>query len=296
MLKLNNLHYFVAAVEHGGFAAASRHLGMPKSTISKHVADLEQNLGARLIQRTSRSFTLTEVGRDFYRHARAAMIETEAAEEIVRNRLAEPSGTVRVTASVPTAQLYLAENLPRLAQMYPKLYLQLEVSDRFVDIVQEGFDVAVRSHFSPLPDSGLIQRPVLVEPIILVAAPGYLKQRHPLQSPEQLATFDGLLSNASTPCWTLFHAAGQEVQVTTRPRMVANESTVLLSAATAGMGVVCLPERVCQPDLASGRLVRLLPEWNAGRVTTTLLMPHRRGLLPSVRASVDFLAACFGEG
>ena len=116
MLNLNDLHLFVRAIESGGFTSASRHLRIPKSTISKRVAELEASLGVRLIQRTSRSFTLTDVGRDFYDHARAAMIEAESAENVVRRLLAEPSGPVRLTAAVPTAQFYLADHLPVVAR------------------------------------------------------------------------------------------------------------------------------------------------------------------------------------
>ncbi|AYC32049.1 LysR family transcriptional regulator [Pseudomonas cavernae] len=292
MLNLNDLVFFVAAVEHGGFAAASRRLGLPKSTISKRVAALEERLAARLIYRTSRSFTLTDAGRDFYQHARAALIEAETAEEVVRRRVAEPSGTVRITAAVPTAQLYLAEHLPRLAQAFPRLHVQLDVSDRFVDLVQEGYDIAVRSHFAPLPDSGLVQRPLTVEPIILVAAPAYLSQHEPLQAPEDLARHAGLLTGAMAGSWQLADPAGRQVQVSPLPRMSANESTVLLNAALAGLGVVCLPERMCRAALAAGQLARVLPDWHAGRVTTTLVMPQRRGQLPGVRATVDFLIEC----
>lgn len=295
MLNLNDLVLFAAAVEHGGFAAASRRLGVPKSTISKRVAELEQVLAARLIHRTSRSFVLTEVGRDFYEHARAALIETEAAEAVVRRRQAEPSGTVKITASVPTAQMHLAPHLPALSRAYPRLRVQLEVTDRFVDLVLEGFDIAVRSHFAPLPDSGLVQRQLLVEPILLVAAPGYLDQRGALRSPADLASHDGLLTGATATQWQLSNTGGETLQTTPLPRMVANESTVLVSAAVAGLGVVCLPETICRAALAAGQLVRVLPEWSAGRVTTTIVMPHRRGQLPAVRAAVEFLARCVGK-
>ncbi|MFC3551283.1 LysR substrate-binding domain-containing protein [Lysobacter cavernae] len=294
MLNLNDLVLFAAAVEHGGFAAASRHLGVPKSTISKRVAELEEGLAARLIHRTSRSFVLTELGRDFYEHARAALIETEAAEAVVRRRQAEPGGTVKITASVPTAQMHLAPHLPALARAYPRVQVQVVVTDRFVDLVQEGFDIAVRSHFAPLPDSGLVQRQLLVEPILLVAAPAYLDQREALHLPADLASHDGLLTAATATHWQLSDANGETAQVTPLPRMVANESTVLVSAAIAGLGVVCLPETICRAPLAAGQLVRVLPEWSAGRVTTTLVMPHRRGQLPAVRATVEFLARCLG--
>lgn len=293
MLNLNDLIFFVAAVEQNGFAAASRRLAVPKSTISKRVAMLEEQLAARLIHRTSRSFTLTEVGRDFYQHARAALVEAEAAESVVRRRQAEPSGTVRMTASVPVAQLYLAELLPELARLYPKLQLQLDVADRFVDVQQEGFDIAVRSHFAPLPDSGLVQRQLMIEPIILVASPVYTASRGTLESPADLQHRDGLLVSASSTSWTLFDVSGGQAQATPRAAMVANESTVLASAAIAGLGIACLPEGMCREWMTAGQLVRVLPEWHAGSVTTTLVMPHRRGQLPSVRATVEFLAERF---
>jgi DNA-binding transcriptional LysR family regulator len=226
MLNLNDLVLFAAAVEQGGFAAASRRLGIAKSTLSKRVAELENALAARLIHRTSRSFTLTELGRDFYEHARAALIEAEAAEAIVRRRQAEPSGTVRISASIPVAQLYLAAHLPRLARAHPKLQLQLDVGDRFVDVVQEGVDIAVRSHFAPLPDSGLVQRPVMVEPIILVAAADYLERHGTPNAPADLPSHEGLLTSAAATTWHLHHDDGGQAHATPRPAMAANESTV----------------------------------------------------------------------
>jgi DNA-binding transcriptional LysR family regulator len=294
VLNLNDLKFFVAAIEHGGFAAAARRLGVPKSTVSKRVAELETALGARLILRTSRSFTLTEAGRDFHEHARAALIEAEAAEDAVRSRASEPSGTVRITASVPTAQFDLAPHLPRLARLYPRLHLQLDVTDRFVDVVQEGYDIAVRSHFAPLPDSGLVQRRARVNPIVLVASPDYLAQRGTPDTPEALAQHDGLLTAPGATSWQLDDGQGRVLRVVPRPRMTANESIALLHAATAGLGITCLPAHMCRDALTAGTLQRVLPAWTAGHVTTTLVMPHRRGLLPGVRVTVEFLVTCLG--
>ncbi|WP_202839891.1 LysR substrate-binding domain-containing protein [Luteimonas saliphila] len=287
----NDLLLFAAAVEHGGFAAASRQLGIPKSTISKRVAQLEAALGVRLIQRTSRSFQLTEVGRDFHEHARAARIEMDAAEEVVRRRVAEPSGTVRLTASMPVAQGLLAGLLPQIASRYPALRLDLDVTDRFVDLVQEGYDLAVRSHFAPLPDSGLVQRLLHVEPVVLVAAPAYLSARGEPQAPEDLQSHDGVLVGTHAREWILADGSGRRVRVAPRPRMTANESVVLLSAAAHGLGIAPLPAPMCRDAIASGALRRVLPDWQAGEVTTTVVMPHRRGMLPAVRAVLDHLVA-----
>lgn len=296
MINLNDLVFFVAAVEHGGFAPASRRLGLPKSTLSKRVAELEDALQARLIHRSSRSFTLTDVGRDFYDHARASIIEAEAAQNAVRQRVAEPSGTVRITASVPVAQEQLAPHLPRLAQRFPRLRVQLDVTDRFVDVVQEGYDIAVRCHFAALPDSDLVQRQVRRESIVLVASPGYLDAASVPTVPDALEHHAGLLSGPGVNRWTLVRegAEADVAQVAPLARLIANESQVLRAAAIAGLGIACLPESLCRQDLAEGRLRRVLPEWHAGRVTTTLVMPHRRGQLPGVRATVDFLVECLG--
>lgn len=294
-MNLNDLTLFAQAVESGGFAPAARRFSVPKSTLSKRVAALEASLGVRLIERSSRSFRLTDIGHDFYQHARAALVEVESAQQVVQSRLAEPSGTVRLTAAVPVVQFQLAPHLPALARTWPRLQLQLHASDRFVDLVQEGYDIALRSHFAPLPDSGLVQRTLMVEPVMLVAAQAYLREHGVPRQPADLAAHHGLLTGADATRWTLSREKADTVQtVEPQPRLVADESVALLHAATAGLGIVCLPETICQHHLARGELVRVLARWTAGRVTTTALVPHRRSLLPSVRAVLDFLAERLG--
>ncbi|WP_105370428.1 LysR substrate-binding domain-containing protein [Neorhizobium huautlense] len=289
-LNLNDLNFFVQAVEHGGFSAAGRMLGVPKSTVSKRVAELESRLGARLIQRTSRSFTLTDLGREFLRHAQASVIEAEMAEAIVRTHLGEPSGIVRMTAAVPTAQFVLAEHLVELPARYPKLQLSLHVSDRFVDMVQEGFDIAVRSHQAPLPDSTLLQRRLATHAFFVVASPGYLTTHGEPKRPEDLTGHHAITAGLGDTRWRLTSKEGEEVEIAPKPVIAADEPMVMMKAAIAGLGVACLPTSVCREILTEGKLVRLLPGWTAGSITTTILMPHRRGQLPSVRAVVDFLA------
>jgi DNA-binding transcriptional LysR family regulator len=290
MLNLNDLHYFVRVVDHGGFAAASRRLGIPKSTLAKRVAELESELQVRLIQRSSRRFTVTELGQEFYRHAMAMVIEAEAAEDVVRGRLAEPSGTVRITASIPTAQTALRIPLVDLARTYPKINIALHASDRFVDVVQEGFDIAVRDHFAPLPDSGLVQRRISADPIYMVASPDYIARRGAPAHPADLAMHDGLMVYGAAGTWRLRNERGEEAEVRPVAAMSADESTILLEAACAGIGVACLPRRQCGAAMREGALMRVLQDWTAGCVTTTLLMPHRRGQLPSVRIVADRIA------
>jgi DNA-binding transcriptional LysR family regulator len=291
MLNFNDLVFFVRVAESGGFTAAARLLGLPKSTVSKRVGFLEAQLGARLLHRTSRRITLTDVGRDVLQHASAALIEAEAAEAAVHRRLGQPSGIVRLTASVPVAQDMLAHRLPKLAQAHPDLLVQLHVTDRFVDLVHEGFDIAVRSHFAPLPDSSLVQRQIDVDPVVLVASPDYLRAHGTPDAPASLPEHRGLITGPAAPRWRLRGPAGAVEEVQPRAAMVADESWVLLRAAQAGLGIACLPQRMCQAQLDDGSLTRVLPQWTAGSVTTTLLMPARRGQLPAVRVVVEALSA-----
>lgn len=293
-VNLNDILLFAQAVEAGGFAPASRRHGVPKSTLSKRVAALEASLGARLVARNSRSFQLTDLGQEFYRHARAALIEVEAAGQVVLRRQAEPTGTVRLTAAVPVVQFQLAHHLPALAQAYPRLHLDVDATDRFVDVVQEGFDIAVRSHFAPLPDSGLVQRVLAREPILVLASAAYLARRGEPVHPRDLAAHDALLTGADGGRWMLHDANGEQVEARPMGRFTCNESVALLNAAAAGLGLACLPGGIAATYLARGDLVQVLHEWTAGTVTTTALLPHRRGQLPAVQKVLEFLAQRLG--
>jgi len=290
VLNLNDLQIFVQVVDHGGFAAASRALGLPKQTLSKRVAELERKVGVRLIQRTSRSFAPTEIGREVHRHAAAMVVEAEAVEAVIRGRLAEPSGTVRITASVPVVQMFLAPLLPTIAVAYPQIRIVLVATDRYVDIVQEGYDIALRSHAGPLPDSGLVRRHLSTEPYWLLASPGYCARYIRGSAPGDIESLSGLFSAHGEDSWTLRDRDLRTTTVRLEPRYVADEATALLAAAKAGLGIARLPAQFCAEGLSSGVLQRVLPGWTAGEIETTLLVPHRRGLLPSVRVVADLVA------
>ncbi|SJZ58220.1 DNA-binding transcriptional regulator, LysR family [Enhydrobacter aerosaccus] len=290
-MRLDDLSYFVKAVEAGGFAASARQMNCPKSTISKRVAELEKQLGVRLIERSSRHFVLTDLGREVFEHARAAVIEADAVRASVEARRAEPAGRVRITASKPTAEIYLAERLPQLSRLYPRLLLEVDIGDRFVDLAQEKVDIAIRSHFDPLPDSTLVARTLGRGPVILVASPGYAEARGTPNAPGDLAGHDGLWSGLEQRHWRLSNDAGQAVEVSPRRRFVANESHCLISAAAQGLGIAPMPHSLVRRELDERRLVRILPEWTAGTLTTTMLMTHRRNQLPAIRAVAEFLSA-----
>jgi DNA-binding transcriptional LysR family regulator len=294
-LDLNDVAAFVRVVAHGGFAAAGRALGTPKSTLSKRIADLERSLGVRLIERSSRRFVVTDVGREFHRHAAAMLMEADAARSVVDERVSEPSGFVRLTASVPTAQLTLAPVLPKLARTWPKVTLLVEATDRFVDLVREGFDIGLRDHFTPLADSDLVRRPLAFSPNVLVASPAYLRRHGTPREPVDLAQHQGLLVDPRDLVWRLERSGEARVEATPLPHFFANEAVVLLEAARAGLGIACLPAALCASRVQQRALVRVLPRWTAGGVRTTLLMPERRARLSAVRVVADYLVQELGH-
>jgi DNA-binding transcriptional LysR family regulator len=292
MLNLNDLFLFVQVVDRKGFSATARALGMPKSSVSNRINRLERELGVRLIQRTSRSFAVTELGREFYDHAAAMLIEAEAAEDTVKRRLAEPSGTVRLTSSPATAHSGLSSVLARFLVELPKVRITHQVTNRNVDLVEEGLDLAVRAHHGSLPDSTLIQRQLGFSERWLVASPRFLETAATPDSPDDLEECDALCmqSMISDGLWALRSDRGIEVTVRPNYRLFADDLQSLKQAAIEKLGIAALPAGLCTPAIAAGTLVRVLPHWIAGGATITILAPSRRGQLPSVRALSDFLA------
>ncbi len=291
MLDLNDHHYFVHAIDHGGFTAASRVLGLPKSTISRRVIELESRLGVRLIERTSRSFVMTDVGRAFYRHAKAMLIEAEAAEEVVTNLLAEPSGTVRITCSFGMAR-FVSGLLSDFMTAYPEVDLVQYTTNRNVDLIEEGFDIGLRGHSAPLPDSSLVQRRLAVTPWHVFAAPTYLAAQGTPSEPADVAQFATLALGTGTEntSWQ-FMRDDQTVVVPVRPRLRSSDMESLKGAAIAGHGIVSLPAYVAQDAVTAGALAPVLVDWVTQRARISLLIPRRRSQLPSVRALIDFLVA-----
>ena len=294
LLDLDDLYYFVQAVEKKGVTAAARALDLPKSSISRHIFALETALGVRLIQRTTRSFAVTDIGQEFYRHAVATLIEAETAEDIIRRRTAEPSGTIRFSCPVALAQLALAELIVEFMTLHPQVRIVQHATNRFVDPVQEGFDVCLRAHSTPLPASSLIQRHLVDIPWCLFAARSYLVRKGTPTTPEQLSEHDGigLRQGEETHVWTLGSEKHREQTTTVAysPRLLSDDMVTLKVAACHGHGIVALPEYVGHKEVQSGVLIRVLPQWHAGIATVSMLLPSRRGLLPSVRAFMDFLS------
>jgi DNA-binding transcriptional LysR family regulator len=295
VLDLNDFLYFVHVVDRGGFTAAGRTLRIPKSTLSHRILQLETNLGVRLLNRTSRRFGMTDAGGEFYRHAVAMLREAELAETAIRHRLHEPTGTVRCTAAVATMQFAMRGLVAEFLVRYPNVNIVAHATDQFVDIVGENFDVAIRAHSDALPDSTLVQRTLTPAPWFLFAGAAYVDANGPLNRPHDLRKHPSLfmMRTGLNPIWRLRRSGGrrQEIVVPLRPRLLIDDMLSLKEAAISGLGIVALPGYVCRDEVRSGALRQVLPGWIADDSTLTALMPYRQGLLPSVRAFVEHLAA-----
>jgi DNA-binding transcriptional LysR family regulator len=291
MLDLNDFRYFVRIAECGGITAASRNLNVPKSTVSHRLQQLETSLGVRLINRTSRSLSMTDAGELFYQHAVAMLERADLAESAVRERLMEPSGTVRFTTAVATSLFALRPILPDFIRRHPKISVIQHTSDDQIDIVSGSYDVAVRAHTGPLSDSTLVQRTLAQAPWFLFAAPDYLDRRGLPLAPEDLTGHDTLimLRPSRPPAWKLKHPTRGEVVLPIEPRLAGNDLIMLKQAVLDGLGIVALPGYICREEVGSGALKRIMPDWLAGEANITAVLPFRDGLLPSVRAFVNFL-------
>ena len=295
VLDLNDFFYFVQVVDRSGFTAAGRMLRIPKSTLSHRIQRLETELGVRLLNRTSRRFAMTDAGEEFYRHAVVMLRDAELAESAMRHRLTEPTGMVRCTAAMATMQFAMRDIVADFLLRYPKVNVVAHATDRNVDIVGENYDVAIRAHSDPLPDSTLVQRALTPAPWLLFAGSAYLDANEAPKTPEDLRNHPSLfmMRTGVAPVWRLRRSseAKDEVVIPLTPRFLCDDMIALKQAAIAGLGVVALPGYVCREDVRLGALRRVLPAWLAGDSTITALIPYRRGLLPSVRAFIDHLSA-----
>jgi DNA-binding transcriptional LysR family regulator len=287
MAKLDDLDLFARVVEAGGFAAAERATGIPKSRLSRRVSALETRLGGRLIERSAHSFAVTPVGQVVYRHALAMLGEAEAAEAAVTEAMGEPAGLVRISAALMTGELILAAMLADFAKLHPKVRIALSLSDRFVDLTVERFDLAIRASSAPLANSDLVARRVWESGFLTVASPEYLARAGMPDSPAALSKHDCLgLGTLDTVRRWFFQGAEFAIE----PRFRIDNLVALAQAAVRGLGLAQVPDYTCHRELAAGTLVRVLEEWELPPSSVYAVYPSRRGLTAATRAVLDYLA------
>ena len=296
MLDLNDLYYFAQVVDHGGYAAAGRALGIPKSKLSRRILELEERLGVRLLQRSTRKIAVTEVGQEYYRHCVAMLVEAEAAQEAIDRSRSGPQGLIRLRCPPALVCFAIGPIIARFMAANPRVTVELEATSRRVDVIGEGIDIAIRVRFPPFEDSGLAMRVLGESPQRIVGNPNLVAALPRPISPADLASLPslGLGPLNREHVWQLSGPDGACVRIPYNPRLVTDDMSQLLYAATEGVGVVQLPDIVADSAIASGALVKLLPEWTPAAGTVQAIFPSRRGLLPSVRGLIDFLAKEYG--
>lgn len=283
-MDLGSVVIFVQVVRSGSFAGAARALDMQRSGVSRKVAELEEHLGARLLQRTTRTLHLTDEGRIFYDHCVRALAELEDAERALAGMHATPKGPLRVTA--PLSFGFIGALVGAFLEQHPEVQIELLCTDRIVDLVEEGFDVAIRA--GRLPDTSLIGRRIGALQRYVVASPRYLKGRARPRKPEDLVGHDCLTFGGARATWKLV-SAGRGVELDVQGRLAVNEFDLLREACIAGAGVAMLPDRDCAAALREGKLERLLPEWTSEETPIHILYASTRHLSTKVKAFVEFM-------
>lgn len=283
---------FAVIVEKGGIAAASRNLKLPKSRLSRRLAALEERHSVQLIHRSSRRFAVTEFGQSFYEHCKEMVESSQAAQAFIAEAQTKPTGLVRLSAPTALSNFWLTPLLPKFLEMYPDVQLELYTCDRYIDLVADRIDVAIRVRPRPLDDSDTLIRNLGASRNILVAAPSLLSRHDSVTSPERLSQLPLLasLSTESRPIWRLQCEDGRSHKLTFSPRFASYELGVLRACAVAGVGVALLPAHFCRDNLNAGTLIRVLPNWGGPIHDIHIAYLSRRGLSASARALLDFLA------
>lgn len=293
MQDLNDLYFFVQVVDHGSYAAAGRALGVPRSKLSRRVIALEERVGVRLIQRSTRKLKVTEVGQEYYRHCVAMLIEAEAAQEAIDRSRSGPQGLIRISAPPALVCFEVGPMIARYMTANPLVTVELESTSRRVDVISEGIDVAIRVRFPPVADSDLAMRVLGSSKQQIVASPRLVARLPKPINPADLSTLPSLdLDQLNREhIWDLDGPDQAHVRIPHHPCLVTDDMAQLLYAAIEGVGVVQLPSMVAEDAIRAGTIVDLLPAWLPIAGSVQAIFPTRRGLLPSVRSFIDFLVA-----
>ena len=290
-MDLNDIVVFTKVVETKSFTGAADVLGLPKSTVSRKLAQLEERLGVRLVQRTTRKLALTEIGEAYYERCARIVADIHAAEQLVTDMQATPRGRLRITASVDFSTRFLGEIVADFLAQHPDINVELEATDRVVDLIDEGFDLAVR--FGQMPESTLIARKLCSLNLILCASPAYLAKRGTPRGIEELDDHDHVLftPNSRNQTWTIVDAAGDHPYEFGRPaRLASNNYGAVVDVARQGGGIALISEFMVTDEVKTGALVHVLPGWQTRPTEVHAVYPARQNVPPRLTLFLDHLA------
>jgi DNA-binding transcriptional LysR family regulator len=289
---LNNLYFFAKVVDFGSYTAAAKALGLQTSKLSRRIAALETELGVRLLNRTTRRLSLTEAGKTFYRHCLALLDEAQAAKDAMSRILASPQGLVRISCPTGLLQGGVADILAGFLAKHPRVRVALDATNRRVDVVDEGLDIAMRVRKPPLEDSDLVMRAFGPDEMILVASPELIAAHGEPQTLEDIGRMPTLsmAGAGERSTWRFLGMDGELAELTHAPRLRTDDLFTLRRAALLGIGAVLVPRLVVAKDLQRGALIRLLPSLKAHTGLMHAIFPSRRGMVPAVRSLLDSLS------
>lgn len=287
MNQLEDMQIFAATVEAGSFTAAAERLGLSKQFVSRRVMALEERLGVRLLNRSTRRLSVTELGREFFERVGRILEDVADAEQAMCRDHASPRGTLRIAAPVSFGTLHLSPRLPALLARYPELRLEIDLNDRYVDLLAEGYDMAIR--IGALRDSSLVARALAPVRMLACASPGYLAARGTPASPAELAHHDCLPYGHSRGVEWQFQQDGKPLGIAIAGRLRANNGELARDAAIAGLGIALLPEFMLSEALEEGRLLPLLEAYAPPPSAVHAVYPRHRQSSVAIRACVDFL-------
>lgn len=298
LTDLDDFYCFALVVEHGGFSAAERATDIPKSKLSRRVYNLEEHLGVRLIQRSSRRFAVTEIGMNVYRHAQVMMNAAQAAHDLVDHLSIQPRGVVKVSLPVTIAQHEIAKILPDFLKMYPEIRVQLIVTNRRIDVINEGIDIAlrVRSNLTD-DDPSLVLRQFEQIEQHLFASQAYLNEFGTPQHPDELSNHRilSMVEEHQDQYLILHDTKNNQKKIKVNPVVMGFDLIMLTKLVSQNCGIALLPDSVVQDYVTSGQLVRVLADWKAPHGIFHAVYPSRRGLLPAVRVFIDYLVEHLGK-
>lgn len=294
MDRLQSMRAFAKVVEQGSFASAAKALEMSNAVVTRLVADLEEHLGTRLLNRTTRRLSLTESGHAYLERVVQILQEIEDAEAIASAQSTRPSGVLRIYSHHGFGLQQLPLLLPEYARRYPDVTLDVRVSDRTVDLVEERIDIGIFIDIQKF-DASMIARQLGISQLLLCASPEYVRQHGTLETLDDISRHACLNFSYEQlrHAWPVRDTDGTVVNVPIHSKLISNNGDLLRHCAIAGMGIVIRPSFTAQEDLASGKLVRLLPDQNLGQVSVVMVYPSRRLLSAKVRSFVDFVTAQF---
>lgn len=289
-MDLNDIVVFTKVVETKSFTGAAEALGLPKSTVSRKLAQLEERLGVRLVQRTTRKLALTEIGEAYYERCSSIVADIAAAEQLVTDMQSTPRGRLRLTASVDFSTRFLGEIVAEFLAEHPEINVELEASDRVIDLIEDGFDLAVR--IGQMPESTLIARKLCSLHLILCASPAYLARRGTPQHVEELDDHDHVLFTPSSrnQTWTLVNHGDQAYEFGRPARLASNNYGAVVDVARAGGGIALISEFMVTDEVKSGALVRVLPEWQTRPTDVHAVYPARQNVPPRLALFLEHLA------